>query len=77
MTPDDLLERLLDSIEQNNYWDTEAYAQAVLDNLSKVNPKLRDELKSHLDNLIQSAKEQYQKQKDKDDLINQIMKPKK
>lgn len=76
MTPDDLLERLLDAVEQNNYWDTEAYAQAVLDNLSKVNPKLRDELKDYLNNLIHSAREEYNKQKAKDDLINQIMKPK-
>jgi membrane-bound lytic murein transglycosylase MltF len=76
MTPDDLLERLLDAVEQNNYWDTEAYAQAVLDNLSKVNPKFQDELKDYLNNLIHSAREEYNKQKAKDDLINQIMKPK-
>jgi hypothetical protein len=76
MTPDDLLERLLDAVEKNNYWDTEAYAQSVLDNLSKVNPKLRDELKDYLNNLIHSAREEYNKQKAKDDLINQIMKPK-
>lgn len=76
MSPDDLLERLLDSIEKNNYWDTEAYAQAILDNFHKVNPKMKEELKNYLNNIIHSAREEYQKQKAKDDLINEIMKPK-
>jgi hypothetical protein len=77
MSPDDLLERLLDSVENNNYWDTEAYAEAILKQLHKINPIHRDNLKSYLDSLIQSAQEEAKKQKQKNDLIEQIMKPKK
>lgn len=77
MTPDDYLEKLLDAIEQNNYWDVEAYSQKILDNIHKVKPELQKDLKNYIQKLLDQAKQQYQKQKDKDDLINQIMKPKK
>lgn len=73
MTPDDYLEKLLDAVEKNNYWDVEAYSQIILDRLHKVKPELRDELKSHVEALLKEAGEQYKKERDKQDLISNIV----
>ncbi len=77
MTPDDYLERLLDAVEKSNYWDVEAYAQKILDQIHKVKPSHRATLQPYLEGLIKEAQAQHKKQRDKEDLINQIMKPKK
>ena len=76
MPPDDYLERLLDAVENNNFWDVEAYAQKILDRIHKVKPEYQDDLKSYLNSLIKGAQEQAQHQKNKDKLIDEIMKPK-
>jgi len=76
MSTDDSLEKLLDAIEVANYWDVEVYAQQVLDRLHQVKPQYRDQIKQQMEALIFSAQEEYKKQRAKNDLIDQIMKPK-
>jgi adenosyl cobinamide kinase/adenosyl cobinamide phosphate guanylyltransferase len=77
MTPDDYLEKLLDAVEKNNYWDVEAYAQQVLNKLHHVQPQFRDSLKNYLEQLIKESQAQYQKEKEKQSLIDQILNQKK
>jgi hypothetical protein len=77
MNTDDSLEKLLDAIEIANYWDVEVYAQQVLDRLHQVKPQYRDQIKKQMEDLIFSAQEEYKKERAKNDLINEIMKPKK
>ena len=76
MSTDDSLEKLLDAIEVANYWDVEVYAQQVLDRLHQVKPQYRDQIKKQMEALIFSAQEEYKKERAKNDLINEIMKPK-
>lgn len=77
MSTDDSLEKLLDAIEIANYWDVEVYAQQVLDRLHQVKPQYREQIKKQMEDLIFSAQEEYKKERAKNDLINEIMKPKK
>lgn len=77
MSTDDSLEKLLDAIEVANYWDVEVYAQQVLDRLHQVKPQYREQIKKQMEDLIFSAQEEYKKERAKNDLINEIMKPKK
>jgi len=76
MSTDDSLEKLLDAIEVANYWDVEVYAQQVLDRLHQVKPQYREQIKKQMEDLIFSAQEEYKKERAKNDLINEIMKPK-
>jgi hypothetical protein len=76
MSPDDYLERLLDAVDKNNLWDVEAYSQLILDQIHHVKPEYREDLKSYLNSLISSSQEQAKIQRDKENLIAEIMKPK-
>jgi hypothetical protein len=73
MTPDDYLEKLLDAIEQNNYWDVEAYSQKILSNLHNVKTEFRAELKAKVESIFKEAQEQYKKERSKQDLISDIL----
>lgn len=73
MTPDDYLERLLDAVEKNNYWDVEAYSQIILDRLHHVKAEFRAELKARVEGLLKEAQEQYKKEKAKEDVISSIL----
>lgn len=72
MTPDDYLERLLDAVEKNNYWDVQAYSQKILGELHKVKSEFRNELKSYIESLMKEAEKRYAKERNKQDLINTI-----
>lgn len=73
MTPDDYLERLLDAVEKDNYWDVEAYSQLILDRLHHVKAEFRAELKTQVESLLKEAQEQYKKEKSKQDVISNIL----
>jgi hypothetical protein len=78
---DEILGKMLNSMEANNRWDTEAYAEQALDYLSKggeVNPAInRAELEAHLRSVVKTASEMLEAEmlrgKRKNDLIDEIV----
>jgi hypothetical protein len=73
MSVDKLLEHLLDAIEAENLWDTEAYAQMVLDRIEEVNEESREGVRLHMENLVERSQAEAKRLKEKEDLINQIV----
>ena len=73
MGPDDYLERLLDAVEQNNYWDVEAYCEIILRKLHHVDPIRQKELKEYITSLQSAAQKERTDEVEKQDLINQII----
>jgi hypothetical protein len=73
MSVDKILEHMLDAIEANNHWDTEAYAQMALDRIEEVNEGERDALRSHLESVIAGAQEELRKEREKERLIEEIV----
>lgn len=76
MSPDDYLERLLDAIEANDYSNIESYTKKILGNIGNVKPKLREELEGYLQSIMNQLDNQKRFEKEKNDLIDQIMQPK-
>jgi hypothetical protein len=74
MTLDAMLDNMLDAIEAQNYWDTEAYASMALQYIQdkKHLEPLIDKagLVSQLKNIVVSAQKQT---KNKNKLINEIV----
>ena len=77
MTPDDYLEKLLDAVEQDNYKDIINIAGSLLNNIHNIKDKFQDDLKPYLQDLINNANVQIEREKYKEDLINQILNQKK
>jgi len=73
MSVDQLLEKMLDAIEADNLWDTEAYAQMVLDRIEEVNEESRSGVRLHMENMIQTCQAEAKRRKEKSSLIEQIV----
>jgi hypothetical protein len=80
MEINDILAKMLEAIESDNLWDSEAYAEMALEHINSGKPILnhdKDELVEHLNSVIEVARETAKKikeaEKKKENLIDQIV----
>jgi hypothetical protein len=84
MSIDDILGKMNDAMEADDFWNSEVYAQQALDYINNggelnknAGPEDIEELKGHLSSIVETAKSLQEKQKKdeafKRDLIEQIV----